>query len=254
MAAGAEFTISSLAEASGLTVRTLRDYSVRGLLPPPEMRGRTGFYGAEHLNRVRVIGRLLERGITLNGVRGLLEAWDRGDDLVDVLGVAASRAEAARAARPESEKRIAATDLARLVDDAPDGLRRVVAAGIYEPVDATTYRVANGAVAELLEQLIGDGVSVCEAVGEVERLRADCDHIARRFVDLFERSIVRPFQRSGRTPEDVDRLAERLTDARTGPGRIATGLIDEFVGRHLNYLVTRDLDDLPPGRARTPDP
>ncbi|RDI56022.1 MerR family transcriptional regulator [Nocardia mexicana] len=249
MAAGAEFTISSLADESGLTVRTLRDYSVRGLLPPPEMRGRTGFYGEEHLNRVRIIGRLLERGITLNGVRGLLEAWDRGDDLADVLGVAAPPAAPERPTHPISEKLIAATDLAQLVHDVPDGLRRVVAAGIYEPVDATTYRVANGEVAELLEQLVADGVPAAEAVGEVERLRADCDHIARKFVDLFERSSVRPFRRSGRTPQDVDRLTERLTAARTRPGRMATALIDEFVGRHLAYLVTRDLNDVPLDRG-----
>ncbi|WP_063038534.1 MerR family transcriptional regulator [Nocardia pseudovaccinii] len=250
MAAEAEFTISSLADESGVTVRTLRDYSVRGLLPPPEMRGRTGFYGEEHLNRVRIIGRLLERGITLNGVRSLLEAWDRGDDLADVLGVAAPAPSASsQPTDPISEKFIAATDLARRLHDAPDGLRRVVTAGIYEPTDATTYRVANSELAELLEELVADGIPAAEALDEVEQLRADCDHIARKFVDLFEQTSVRTFRRSAHGPEDIDRLAERMSTARSRPGRVATALIDEFVGRHLAYLVARDLDNMPPGRG-----
>src|SRR6266568_3289632 len=88
MAAGVEYTIDELARAAGTTVRSLRVYHERGVLPPPEVRGRTGFYGPDHLNRVHTIGRLLDRGIKLNGIRELLEAWDRGDDLGDILGVA----------------------------------------------------------------------------------------------------------------------------------------------------------------------
>lgn len=249
MAAEAEFTISSLADESGVTVRTLRDYSARGLLPPPEMRGRTGLYGEEHLNRVRIIGRLLERGITLNGVRSLLEAWDRGDDLADVLGVAAPAPSAApKPIHMVTEKTIAATDLTQRFHDAPDNLRRLVTAGVFEPIDATTYRVANNDLAELLEQLIADGIPTAAALDEIEQLRADCDHIARKFIDLFEQTSVRPFRRSRRTPDDIDRLTERMADTRTRPGRVATALIDEFVSHHLAYIVARDLNIMHPGR------
>src|ERR1700731_709963 len=86
MAAGAEYTIDELAREAGTTVRSLRVYHERGVLPPPQVKGRTGFYGPEHLNRVRTISRLLDRGIKLNGIKELLEAWDRGDDLRDALG------------------------------------------------------------------------------------------------------------------------------------------------------------------------
>lgn len=55
MASGAEFTIDELARESGMTVRSLRAYQERGLLPPPRLKGRTGFYGPQHLNRVRII-------------------------------------------------------------------------------------------------------------------------------------------------------------------------------------------------------
>src|SRR6266567_5787606 len=105
MAVDSEFTIDELARESGMTVRTLRVYNERGLLPPPQLKGRTGFYSEEHLNRVRIISRLLDRGIKLNGVRDLLEAWDRGDDLAAVLGVSAS---ASAPATPPPSRPVAA--------------------------------------------------------------------------------------------------------------------------------------------------
>ena len=81
MAGRVEYTIDELAREAGTTVRSLRVYHERGVLPPPRVKGRTGFYGAEHLNRVRSSSRLLDRGIKLNGIKELLAAWDRGDDL-----------------------------------------------------------------------------------------------------------------------------------------------------------------------------
>ena len=47
MAERSELTIDELARRTGMTVRNIRAHQSRGLLPPPEVRGRTGFYGAE---------------------------------------------------------------------------------------------------------------------------------------------------------------------------------------------------------------
>ncbi|MCM6776073.1 MerR family transcriptional regulator [Nocardia sp. CDC159] len=243
MAAGAEFTIDELAREAGTTVRSLRVYHERGVLPPPQVKGRTGFYGPEHLNRVRVISRLLDRGIKLNGIRELLEAWDRGDDLGAILGVsepAAGFGVAAIAApvaaeptdRP-AETLVAATELAQRYRDVPNGLARVIAAGMYEPVDADTYRVVDRQLIRVAEQLAAAGLTQAQVLDELERLVADCDRIARRFVDLFERTAWQSFQQSNRANEDVAELAARLSEARVVPGRMAAELVDRFVARYL---------------------
>ena len=75
--AACEYRIGELARAAGITVRTLRYYQERKLLPPPRRKGRTGWYSRAHLNRLRVIGQLLERGHTLGGIGELLLAWSR---------------------------------------------------------------------------------------------------------------------------------------------------------------------------------
>src|SRR6478672_6873826 len=69
----AELTIDELAQQTGMTVRNLRAHQSRGLLPPPDVRGRTGYYGDEHLARVELIRELQGEGFNLEAIRKLLE-------------------------------------------------------------------------------------------------------------------------------------------------------------------------------------
>ena len=46
-----EYSIDELARVAGTTVRNVRAYQDRGILPPPERRGRNGVYNHTHLAR-----------------------------------------------------------------------------------------------------------------------------------------------------------------------------------------------------------
>ena len=72
-----EYRIGELAREAGITVRTLRYYQERKLLPPPRREGRIGWYSQAHLDRLRVIGQLLDRGHTLGGIGELLRPGNR---------------------------------------------------------------------------------------------------------------------------------------------------------------------------------
>ncbi|HEV3364414.1 MAG TPA: MerR family transcriptional regulator, partial [Acidimicrobiia bacterium] len=80
-------TIDELAREAGTTVRNVRVYQDRGLLAPPERRGRIGLYGPDHLRRLRLVLRMLERGYPLAAIRELVEAWEERRDLGSVLGL-----------------------------------------------------------------------------------------------------------------------------------------------------------------------
>ncbi len=82
-----EYRIDDLARAAGTTVRNVRVYQDRGLLPPPRREGRTGVYGEPHLARLRLIGQLLDRGYTFAHIAEFLQAWQRGRNLTDLLGL-----------------------------------------------------------------------------------------------------------------------------------------------------------------------
>ncbi|MCX4092211.1 MerR family transcriptional regulator [Nocardia sp. alder85J] len=230
MQRGDEYTIDELARAAGTTVRSVRVYHERGVLPPPQVKGRTGFYGPDHLNRVRTISRLLDRGIKLNGIKELLNAWDRGDDLGHILGVAE---DPAGTGTPDNGT-ITATELEQRFRGVPSGLARVVALGLYEPVDATVYRVADGQLLRTLDRLVDVGVPVMEALVEIEKLHADCDRVARRFADLFRRTGWVAFQQSDRGPTDRAILEAQLEVVRAVPGQAGADLTTRLLTHYLD--------------------
>ncbi|WP_280442919.1 MerR family transcriptional regulator [Nocardia brasiliensis] len=240
-------TIDELAREAGTTVRSLRVYHERGVLPSPLMKGRTGFYGDDHLNRVRTIGRLLDRGIKLNGIRELLAAWDRGDDLSDILGVpdrdgsvepiadhGSESDTPAESPVTTAETTVTAADLANHYRDVPNGFARVVTAGLYEPVDAVTYRVTEPHSLRIMQQFVAWGASSTQALEHLERIRSDCDRIARRLAEAFERTASQAFEQSSRTPEDRAELAHQATTAQVIAKQVTAELVGGFLASYLN--------------------
>ncbi len=69
-----QLTIDELAARAGVTVRTVRFYSTRGLLPPPSIGPRrVGRYGAAHLSRLALIEELQHHGLTLAAIERYME-------------------------------------------------------------------------------------------------------------------------------------------------------------------------------------
>ena len=66
-------TIDQLAQATGQTVRNVRSYQSRRLIPPPQVHGRTGYYGPEHLSRLKLISEMQTQGFNLTAIAHLLE-------------------------------------------------------------------------------------------------------------------------------------------------------------------------------------
>ncbi|MYR26223.1 MULTISPECIES: MerR family transcriptional regulator [unclassified Streptomyces] len=63
------YTVDELAARAGLTVRTVRFYATRGLLPPPRIGPRrVGLYGPGHLARLALVDDLRRQGLTLAAI------------------------------------------------------------------------------------------------------------------------------------------------------------------------------------------
>jgi DNA-binding transcriptional MerR regulator len=103
MPAGPTLTIDQLAAATGTTSRRIRSFQTLGLLPRPELRGRTGLYGEGHISRVSAIVRLQDRGFSLESLVVLFAGLEAAQSLAEVLGVTAPLAMAGPAtARPSA--------------------------------------------------------------------------------------------------------------------------------------------------------
>src|SRR5258706_16324514 len=74
-----EYTIDELAQHSEVPSRTIRFYQSKGALPSPEIRGRTAYYGPAHVERLKLIGSLQDRGLRIRAIRDLLSQADKGE-------------------------------------------------------------------------------------------------------------------------------------------------------------------------------
>lgn len=66
--AGGLLTLDELTRRVGLSVRTVRFYTTKGLLPPPVRRGRSGYYTPEHVARLELVQELQSHGFTLAAI------------------------------------------------------------------------------------------------------------------------------------------------------------------------------------------
>ncbi|MFD6315500.1 MerR family transcriptional regulator [Streptomyces nigra] len=136
-------TIDELAARAGTTVRTVRFYGTKGLLPPPVLGPRrVGRYGREHLARLALIEELQHQGMTLAAIERYLQQLPPDLDAHDL---AVHRAVVASWA-PESVETVARAELerraGRALGDAE--LERLTAMGVVLDGDGDTYRVDPG--------------------------------------------------------------------------------------------------------------
>jgi DNA-binding transcriptional MerR regulator len=236
--AESEMTIRELAERTGMTVRNIRAHQTRGLLPPPVVRGRTGYYNDEHVARIELTREMQADGLNLEAIRRVLESGD---------GSATEIFDFTRALRApfedEAPEIIEAEELAGLWNAGPGeglsprlmsraeklGVVRALPDGRIEVISPRLLRAAS-ALAEL-------GVGPNGALATAEKLRQHADGVARAFVDLFVKEIWQPFDRAGRPEADwpkvrqaLDRMRPLASDALLAVFQIAMGEAVEKAG------------------------
>src|SRR5215210_4041931 len=65
-------TVEQLAYETGMSVRNIRNHQSRGLLPPPDVRSRIGYYGPQHVERLRLIQEMQAEGFKLTAIERIL--------------------------------------------------------------------------------------------------------------------------------------------------------------------------------------
>lgn len=201
-------TIEQLAHESGVAFTTIRLYQHRGLLPPPERRGRVGYYDDTHLARLRLIGELSERGFSLAAINELVEEWQHGRTLTDVLGLEAT---AAATLQPPPMLRLAPADLAGRFDDTEltiEVMQRAVALGLVAFEGAEV--VVDPTFLDVGSTLVRMGVPADEVLDEYEHLTTVAKDLAGRFTTLFERHLWQPFANAGMPQARLAALTDDL--------------------------------------------
>ncbi len=207
---GYDLTVEQLAGEVGMSVRNIRNHHTRGLLPPPEVRARVGYYNAEHVARLRLILDLQADGFNLAAIERLLSG---SDGLAErLLGL---RRAVTTPYEPESAEMITAQELAsRFGETDAKDVERVRKLKLLIPLGDGRFEVPSPALLRDAEQVVALGIPLHAALVLVERVNRDADSIARAFTKLFLRELWEPFEQEGQPAERWDELIEAVDSLR----------------------------------------
>jgi DNA-binding transcriptional MerR regulator len=226
-------TIDELSRRSGVTSRNIRAYQTRGLLPPPRMSGRVGYYETRHLARLKYIASLQERGFSLAAVHALLEAWDAGRNLNDILGFEEALTAPWSDAKPERFSIERLLELFPETAEDPALLDRALELGLLVVVDDDQLEAPDPRLIFVGAGLVGAGIPLAAALDEYERVAADAARIAERFVKLFEDHVWEPFVAAGLPPEQLAGVTDALQRVRP----LAGGAVDAALAHAMERAV-----------------
>src|SRR3954451_13143038 len=203
-------TIEGLAHETGLSARNLGSHHARGLLPPPEVRGRIGYYGAAHIERLRLIQELQGEGMKLDGIKRLLEE-SRGEGLLRV------RRAADAFEGGEASEVITAEELGERLG-VGEGDRKLVAKatklGILVPLGDGLFEVPSPSLLATAEEVVGRGIPLEHALQIFADLDRHAREVSRKFVKLFLDDVWKPFSDAGLPDERWAEVAEAIDQLR----------------------------------------
>jgi DNA-binding transcriptional MerR regulator len=224
-------TIDQLAERTGISIRTIRFYAGRGLLPPPQLRGRTGLYGPDHVARLELVTELSALGFTLAAIEGRLEKLP-----------ATAGAEELALQRalltpwvPEQIEDVDATELERRAGRllGPDDLQALEGLGVITRLDGDRMRL-NGAAT------LGEGLAVLDSGLPTETwkrahqiIERHTTALAEELMTMFQAEVLQPYRDRGRPADERSRLAEAFTQLKPITVR---GVVTAF-GRAVNRTI-----------------
>ncbi|WP_420882663.1 MerR family transcriptional regulator [Streptomyces noursei] len=233
-----EFRMADLAREAGITVRTLRFYRERKLLPPPRREGRIAWYDEHHLARLRTIAALLERGHTLGGIAELLTAFETGRDVGELLGLPSPLL------TPWSEETPVRLTPEELADHfsgeiTPENLTASLALG-YLAVDGDEFVHISRRLLDASTNLIAQGIPLAAVLEAGGRVRAHADALADLFTTLIRSHLVP-------TLRDLPRATEAVENLRP----LAKGVVEAELSMAMDRRIRAELESLLGGDRNT---
>jgi DNA-binding transcriptional MerR regulator len=234
------FTVDELAREAGTTVRNVRVYQDRGLLPPPERRGRIGLYGPDHLRRLRLVLRMLERGYPLAAIRELVDAWEEQRDLGSVLGLEEAITAPYQA---EGPRRVTAARFRELLGGDEVAATRALEVGLGK-LDGDDVVISNPRFFDVGLELLSEGFpprAMVEVAGGIAR---SMDDVARLCVSFVNEHLWRDFEAAGMPVADAERVAAVIQRMRPRAQAAADAALAEAMEKHSDEVFTRTAERL----------
>jgi DNA-binding transcriptional MerR regulator len=205
VAASGEYRIDDLARLAGTTTRNIRVYRDRGLLHPPLRVGRIALFNDTHLTRLRLITSMLDKGYNIAHVHEMLNAWEQGKDVGDMLGLESAIAGSWATEKPE---RMSVADAERLVDD-DAGFERMVGLGVIRLEDGEAI-VVRPKLIEVFNEIRQYGVATDKLIDLHAGITPLIDQISGMLVQAGIEHVLDRIKPGEALPPDTE-VAELIT-------------------------------------------
>ncbi|MTD44593.1 MerR family transcriptional regulator [Conexibacter sp. W3-3-2] len=233
-----ELTIEQLAAEVGMSVRNIRAHQSRGLLDPPEVRGRTGYYGPQHVDRLRLIRDMQADGLNLAAISKLVGTG--GEEFAGFRRALATPFETAGAQimdGPEVRAALGGAVSEEVID-------RAQKLGLFRPLGDDRFEVTSPRLLRAAEEITAIGLPHEVGLDVLEKLDRHAQSIAKIFVELFLEEIWKPFQKAGMPPEDWARVRDALERLRPLAGESLLGMFEPAMSEAVERAADRVADKL----------
>jgi DNA-binding transcriptional MerR regulator len=201
-AAEASLTVEQLAYETGMSVRNIRNHQSRGLLPPPEVRARIGYYGPQHVARLRLIQEMQGEGFKLSAISRLI--GEHGADADRFVGLRQAVTAPFATEAPEVYDRAELVEKFGADDDKL--IEKAKKLGLLVDLGDDRFEAPSPALIRAAEEVLAMGIELPAALAAIEKLNRNSQASARTFVDLFVEEVWKPFDEAGRPEEGWDEI------------------------------------------------
>jgi DNA-binding transcriptional MerR regulator len=198
----ANLTVEQLAYETGMSVRNIRNHQSRGLLPPPEVRSRVGYYGPAHVARLRLIQEMQGEGFKLSAISRLI--GEHGEDADRFVGLRQAVTAPFATESPEVYSREELVEKFGADDDKLIGKAKKL--GLLVDLGEDRYEAPSPALIRAAEEVLAMGIELPAALAAIEKLNRNAQSSARTFVDLFVERVWKPFDDAGRPEEGWEEI------------------------------------------------
>ena len=227
-------TIDELARETGMTARNIRAHQSRGLLPAPVVRARTGYYGSEHLDRIRLIQDMQAQGFNLKSIERLLDMGAKSGSR-EALEFQRSLLEPFGNEEPEV---IDGDGIAQIFGEEPDRklLAKAEKIGLLNPIGEDAWEVPSPTLLRAGRDLIELGIPLEHSLAVGDSINKHTTAIAKEFVRLFVKDVLQPIRKDGK-PEDLAAAGEAVEQLRP----LASKAVMASFGVVMTQAVERQL-------------
>lgn len=204
-------TIDELARVTGMTARNIRAYQTRGLLPPPRIVGRTGYYDGRHVERLQLIAQMQAEGLNLHAINWLVG----GATAVYEAGVRLLKRALLEPATREQPQDLTVEELARRLGGlpSPELVAKVTQTGMIKPLEDGRVRVVLPSLLRRAEEMVALGIPIDAQLEALVTASEAARTVARSFLGLVRDQVLVPFEERGRPDgewPEIRRTAEAL--------------------------------------------